>query len=133
MTEMLAWRVMETAAIGEVAGPAAGPWLALHTPSGVRAMQATARAQRSAARTRSRLMEALPDPIPRPPGRPPGQPIIIRKPPRPPEVPEVDGSLDDEDDPEIRPPPEIIPEKPPPPAPWERASRQSPGCRSGRP
>jgi hypothetical protein len=62
----------------------------------------------------------MPDPLPKPPGRPPGEPIIIRNPPRPPEVPEIDGSLDEEDDPEIKKPPEIVPEKPPPPAPWDR-------------
>lgn len=65
--------------------------------------------------------ESLPDPVPRPPGRPPGEPIIIKDPARPPEVPEIDGPLDEEDEPEIRKPPEIVPEKPPPPAPWERA------------
>ena len=70
------------------------------------------------------IAEAMPDPVPKPPGRPPGEPIIIRRPPRPPEAPEVDGSLDeDEQDPEIKRPPEIVPEMPPPPAPWERADR----------
>ena len=38
-------------------------------------------------------------------------------------MPEIDGSLDEEDEPEIEKPPEIVPEKPPPPAPWERADR----------
>ena len=69
--------------------------------------------------------ETMPDPLPKPPGRPPGEPIIIKHPPRPPEAPEIDGSLDEEDDPEIKRPPEIVPEKPPPPAPWERADRWS--------
>ena len=41
----------------------------------------------------------MPDPVPRPPGRPPGEPIIIKDPRRPPEVPEIDGSLEDEDEP----------------------------------
>jgi hypothetical protein len=71
--------------------------------------------------------EVMPDPVPKPPGRPPGEPIIIRHPPRPPEAPEVDGSLDeDEQDPEIKRPPEIVPEMPPPPGPWERADRHPP-------
>ncbi len=74
---------------------------------------------------RGGIKKAMPDPIPRPPGRAPGEPIIIRKPPRPPEVPEIDGSLDDEDDPEIRTPPGIVPEMPPPPRPEERATPQA--------
>lgn len=72
--------------------------------------------------------ESLPDRLPKPPGRPPGEPIIIKRPPRAPEVPEIDGSLDEEDDPEIKKPPGIVPEKPPPPAPWERAGRPSDGA-----
>jgi hypothetical protein len=70
----------------------------------------------------------MPDPVPKPPGRPPGEPIIIKNPPWPPEAPEIDGSLDEEDDPEIKRPPEIVPERPPPPAPWERADRTSDGA-----
>lgn len=77
----------------------------------------------AAAMRRSRPIETLPDPVPRPPGRPPGEPIIIRRPPQPTEAPEIDGSLDEEQDPEIKKPPEIVPEKPPPPAPWDRADR----------
>jgi hypothetical protein len=65
----------------------------------------------------------MPDPLPKPPGRPPEEPIIIKNPPPPPEVPEIDGSLDEEDDPEIEKPPEVVPEMPPPPAPWDRADR----------
>jgi hypothetical protein len=73
------------------------------------------------------IEEAMPDPLPKPPARPPGEPIIIRNPPRPPEAPEIDGSLDeDEQDPDIKTPPEIIPDMPPPPAPWERADRHGP-------
>jgi hypothetical protein len=68
-------------------------------------------------------MHALPDPLPKPPGRPPGEPIIIRDPPRPSEVPEIDDSEDENDEPEIRKPPGIVPEKRPPPAPWELADR----------
>ena len=66
----------------------------------------------------------MPDPLPKPPGRPPGEPIIIKDPGRPHDVPEIDGSLDEEDDPEIKDRP-IVPEKPPPPAPWDRADRLS--------
>ena len=86
-------------------------------------MQATASSQRWALRTDGDPIGALPDPLPKPPGRPPGEPIIIKDLPRPPEAPEIDRPLDDEDDPEIRKPPEIVPEKLPPPAPWERADR----------
>jgi hypothetical protein len=95
-------------------------------------MQTMAISQRSAVRTGSPLMEALPDPVHKPPGRAPGEPIIIRHPPEPPGVPEIDGSLDEEDDPEIKQPPEIVPEKPPPPAPWERADRLATGLRPYR-
>jgi hypothetical protein len=64
----------------------------------------------------------MPDPLPKPPGRPPGEPIIIKNPPRPTEVPEIDRSLDEED-PEVKNPPEIVPEKLPPSGPWDRADR----------
>jgi hypothetical protein len=67
----------------------------------------------------------MPDPVPKPPDRPPGEPIIIKNPPRPSEVVEIDGSLDEDDDPEIKKSPDIIPEKPPPPAPWDRADHPS--------
>jgi hypothetical protein len=64
-------------------------------------------------------METSPDPVPKPPGRAPGAPIIIRHPPMPPpmEIPEIEGTSDEEDDPEIERPPEIVPEKLPPPLP----------------
>jgi hypothetical protein len=39
---------------------------------------------------------AMPDPVHKPPSRPPGEPIIIKNPPRPPEAPEIDRSLDEE-------------------------------------
>ena len=82
----------------------------------------------------------MPDPLPRPPRRPPGEPIIIRNPPRPPEAPEIDGSLDEEDDPEIGKLPEIGPEMPLPPPPEERPhwallcawDRRRPPRRAGR-
>jgi hypothetical protein len=38
---------------------------------------------------------------------------------------EIDGSLDEDDDPEIKKSPDIIPEQPPPPAPWDRADHPS--------
>lgn len=63
----------------------------------------------------------MPDPLPKPPGRAPGEPIIIKHPPPPRQAPEIDRPLDDDDDPEMEKPPEITPEMPPPPAPWERA------------
>lgn len=102
--------------------------MALHKLSGERAMQAMAISRPWAFRSGIDSVEALPDPMPKPPGRPPGEPIIIKDLPRPPEVPEIDGSLDEEDEPEIKKPPEIIPEKPPPPAPWERAGRRCDGA-----
>jgi hypothetical protein len=88
-------------------------------PAG-RAPPRTAQSQSSLQSACGTIAEAMPDPVPKPPGRPPGEPIIIKNPPRPPEAPEIDGSLDEEDEAEIRTPPEIVPEKPPPPAPWER-------------
>jgi hypothetical protein len=51
----------------------------------------------------------MPDPLPKPPGRPPGEPIIIKNQPRSSEVVEIDGSLDEDDDPEIKMPPDITP------------------------
>jgi hypothetical protein len=74
----------------------------------------------------------MPDPLPKPPGRPPGEPIIIRNPPRPPEAPEIDGSLDEEDDLEIGELPEIVPEMPPPPPPEERPHWARGGTRGNR-
>ena len=101
-----------------------------HPHSGQIDKNPAGRATRQAAQSRSSLQtlcgtiaEAMPDPVPKPPGRAPGEPIIIKNPARPPEVPEIDGSLDEEDDPEIRTLPEIVPEKPPPPAPWDHADR----------
>jgi hypothetical protein len=71
-------------------------------------------------------METLPEPVPKPPGRAPGEPIIIRHPPAPAEVPEIDETPDEGEDPEIETPPVVVPEMPPPPAPWERADRDGP-------
>jgi hypothetical protein len=83
------------------------------------------RATRQAAQSRSSLQtvygtiaEAIPNPAPEPPAVRRESRSSSRTPPRPPKAPEIDGSLDEEDEPEIRTPPEIVPEKPPPPAPW---------------
>lgn len=84
-------------------------------------MQAKVIATASTPWTVGAARKSLPDPVPKPPGRPPAEPIIIKHPTRPPEKPEIDGSLDEEDEPEIKKPPGIIPEKSPPPQPWERA------------
>ena len=78
-------------------------------------------------------MYTLPDPLPKPPGRPPGEPIIIKDPPRPRNGPEIDDSGDEDEAPEIRKPPGIVPEKRPPPAPWERADPLATGVFSSRP
>jgi hypothetical protein len=67
-------------------------------------------------------LKTVPDPIPRPPGRAPGEPIIIKDPFRAPDEPDLDRPLDEEDEPEIEKLPGIVPEQPPPPAPWERAN-----------
>ena len=85
-------------------------------------MQVMAESIGLAARSvRGRINETMPDPARRPPGSPPREPIIIRVPPRPPETPEVDRSGDEEEEePEIRWPPDIAPEMPPP-RPDERA------------
>jgi hypothetical protein len=71
------------------------------------------------------IEEMMPDSVPKPPRRPPGEPIIIRDPSRPPQAPEIDGSLDEDEEevPEIKRPPEIIPEMPPPPRPGNRRNR----------
>ena len=75
--------------------------------------------------------QGLPDPVRRPPGHPPQEPIIIKIPPRLPEVPEIDRSDDEEEEEaEVRRPPKIVPELPPPPRPEERAVRHALGVRS---
>jgi hypothetical protein len=95
----------------------------LGNPSGGKSRQAiAARRARLIRRFHGRIEETMPDPLPKPPGRPPAEPIIIKRPPRPAQAPEVDRSPDEEDDPEIRMPPEIIPEMPPPPGPGEQAA-----------
>jgi hypothetical protein len=83
-------------------------------------MQAIAKSGESAVRYDT-IEQSMPDPVPRPPGRPPGEPIVIKTPFRLPEAPEIDGSLDEEEEvPEIKRSP-ITPEMPPSPGPGERA------------
>jgi hypothetical protein len=122
----LAYSTTETAAIGEVTRPTArtGVRPATNPCRENEPMPAIMTVRRSAARTSGARIRTLPDPLPKPPSGPPGEPIIIRHPPKPPEEPEIDDSIDEEDEPEIKQPPEIVPEKPPPPAPWERADRR---------
>ena len=71
--------------------------------------------------------QGLPDPVRRPPGHPPQEPIIIKVPPR---LPEVDRSDEEEEEAEIRRPPGIVPESPPPPRPEERAVHPAQRMRS---
>ena len=66
--------------------------------------------------------ETMPEPVPKAPGRPPAEPIIIKNPSQPPEKPEIDRSPDQEEEPEIKVPPEIIPEMPPLPRPEGQAA-----------
>ena len=70
-----------------------------------------ARSRSSVETVHGTVEETMPDPVPKPPGRPPAEPIIIKNPSRPAEKPEVDRSPD-QDEPEIKVPPEIIPEMP---------------------
>jgi hypothetical protein len=74
------------------------------------------------------LAEAAPGPLPRPPGRPPAEPIVIRKPPRPPDGLEVetpdDADGDGDTEVEIKRPPPWIPDLPPPAPPEGRAARR---------
>ena len=81
-----------------------------------------ARSRSSVQTVHGTVEETMPDPVPKPPGRPPAEPIIIKNPSRPPEKPEIDRSPDQEEEPEIKVPPEIIPEMPPPPGPGEQAA-----------
>lgn len=124
MPATLAYWAPEIAAIGEVTRPAARTGVRPATACRENEpMQALSTSKRPSVWRRRARIEALPDPLPKPPGGPPGEPIIIRRPPQPLEEPEIDDSEDEDDEPEIRKPPEIVPEKPPPPAPWERADR----------
>jgi hypothetical protein len=77
---------------------------------------------RSSVRTMHNIIEeTMPEAVPKPPGRPPAEPIIIKNPARPPDKPEIERSPDQEE-PEIKVPPEIIPEMPPLPGPGEQAA-----------
>jgi hypothetical protein len=104
---------------------------------GMQVMAESAGLARRSARGMTR--ETMPEPIRRPPGRPPQEPII-KVPTRAPETPEIDRSEDDEDEEaEIRTPPGIVPEQPPPPRPEERAvgshsvAEDCVGCVAARP
>ena len=71
------------------------------------------------------LREAVPDRLPKPPAHPPAEPIIIKVPPQPREVPEIDRPHDEkEDDAGIH----RVPWPPdmPPPQPPEERPRQTP-------
>ena len=81
-----------------------------------------ARSRSSVQTVHGTVEETMPDPVPKPPGRPPAEPIIIKNPSRPQEKPEIDRSPDQEEEPEIKVPPEIIPEMPPLPGPGEQAA-----------
>ena len=87
-----------------------------------RAAGRTAQSRSSVQTVRGTIAETMPDPLPKPPGPPPAEPIIIKDPSRPPEKPEIDRSPDQEEEPEIKVPPEIIPEMPPLPGPEEQAA-----------
>jgi hypothetical protein len=81
---------------------------------------------RSSVRTMHHIIEeTMPEPVPKPPGRPPAEPIIIKNLSRPPERPEIERSPDQEEEPEIKVPPEVIPEMPPVPGPGEQAAEHS--------
>ena len=87
-----------------------------------RAAGRTAQSPSSVQTVHGTLKETMPDPLPKPPGPPPAEPIIIKDPSRPPEKPEIDRSPDQEEEPEIKVPPDIIPEMPPLPGPGEQAA-----------
>jgi hypothetical protein len=94
-------------------------------------MQMMAESVGLAARSaRGTINGTMPDPVRRPPGHPPQEPIIIKIPPRLPEAPEIDRSDEEEEETEIRRPPEIVPELPPPPRPEERAVQPAQRMRS---
>jgi hypothetical protein len=115
-------------AIGEMMASAAGKEGDFRTASGGMPMQAIAISTTPAVWTVRTGKQGLPDPVRRPPGNPPQEPIIIKVPPR---LPEVDRSDDEEEEEaEIRRLPEIVPELPPPPRPEERAVRPAQRIRS---
>ena len=71
------------------------------------------------------LREAAPDRLPKPPAHPPAEPIIIKVPPQPRELPEIDRPHDEEEDDagihRVPWPPDM-----PPPQPPEERPRQTP-------
>ena len=77
------------------------------------------------------VLEAAPDRLPKPPAHPPAEPIIIKVPPQPREVSEIDRPRDEgEDDDGIR----RVPWPPdmPPPQPPEEPLHQTPVSESRR-
>jgi hypothetical protein len=65
---------------------------------------------RSSVRTMYDIIEdTMAEPVPKPPRRPPAEPIIIKNPFQPAERPEMDRSPDQQDEPEIKVPPESSP------------------------
>ena len=71
------------------------------------------------------VLEAAPDRLPKPPAHPPAEPIIIKVPPQPRELPEIDRPHDEEEDDagihRVPWPPDM-----PPPQPPEERPRQAP-------
>ena len=77
------------------------------------------------------VLEAAPDRLPKPPAHPPAEPIIIKVPPQPRELPEIDRPHDEEeDDAGIRRGP--WPPDMPPPLPPEERPHQTPVSKSRR-
>jgi len=78
------------------------------------------------------LHEAVPDRLPKPPAHPPAEPIIIKVPPQPREVPEIDRPDESEHDDGIRRAP-WPPDMPPPLPPEERLHQTNAGVRVSLP
>ena len=92
-------------------------------------MHAATTPGRLSVRLTDAVLEAAPDRLPKPPAHPPAEPIIIKVPPQPREVPEIDRPHD-EDDAGIR----RVPWSPdmPPPLPPEEPLHQTPVSKSRR-
>ena len=69
------------------------------------------------------LREAIPDRLPKPPAHPPAEPIIIKAPPQPRELPEIDRPHNEDEDGSRRVP---WPSEMPPPLPPEERLHQTP-------
>jgi hypothetical protein len=90
-------------------------------PAG-RAASDAAHSRSSVQTVHGSLKETMPDPVPKPPRRPPAEPIIIKNSFQPADGPEIDRTPYQEEEPEIKVPPEIVPEMPPPPGLGEQAA-----------